>query len=256
MTTTRLTPTHLPAGPVRLAWLASFAIHALVLAAPLGLSLMRPAPEPTVNLQVRLVAPARSPVAPEMAPPVQPPVQPSAQRPAAASLAPVATASPVIALAPDVEPVPSSHRVTEAPASAIPVAAVPVRPASAAIAPESMPAAASRSVEVVHVPPRFDAAYLDNPPPPYPRMARSRGEQGLVVVAVAVGADGRPLHCTLHRSSGFPALDDAALRTIRTWRFVPARRGEQTVAETVLVPMPFRLTEAADAGRESTARAS
>jgi protein TonB len=254
MTTASLTPIPLPAGPVRLAWLASFAIHAAVLAAPLGLSLLRPVPEPQVNLQVRLAAPARSAAVPEAA--VRPEERPTARQPAVASPVPVSNPTPVIALAPASEPAPAAHRAAEVPANTPPVEVAPVLPVSVPVAAERATSVASRSVEVVHVPPRFDAAYLENPPPPYPRIAKSRGEQGLVVVAVDVGADGRPLNCALHRSSGYPALDDAALRTIRTWRFVPARRGEQTIAETVLVPMPFRLTDAADAGRESIARSS
>jgi protein TonB len=42
-------------------------------------------------------------------------------------------------------------------------------------------------------------------------------------------------------SSGHPRLDEAARRAVQTWRFVPAKRGEEPVAAWVLVPVSFRL---------------
>lgn len=89
--------------------------------------------------------------------------------------------------------------------------------------------------------PRFDAAYLRNPPPEYPRASRRLGEQGRVVLRVRVEADGRPSRLEVQHSSGSPRLDDAALDAVRRWSFVAARRGDEKVAAWVLVPMEFRL---------------
>jgi protein TonB len=89
--------------------------------------------------------------------------------------------------------------------------------------------------------PGFGAAYLDNPPPEYPRMSQRRGEEGTVLLWVAVAADGRPVDWRVERSSGHERLDRAALDAVAGWRFEPARRGRLPVAATVLVPMEFRL---------------
>lgn len=88
---------------------------------------------------------------------------------------------------------------------------------------------------------RFDADYLRNPAPVYPPMSRRRGEQGKVLVLVAVTPGGRPGEVSLRQSSGYPRLDEAALKAVRAWRFVPARRGETAVATSVVVPITFRL---------------
>lgn len=90
-------------------------------------------------------------------------------------------------------------------------------------------------------PPRFSAAYLDNPAPAYPAASRRNGEEGSVRLRVQVSADGRAMNVEIETSSGHERLDDAALRAVRRWRFVPARRGEEPVAASVIVPIAFRL---------------
>jgi periplasmic protein TonB len=86
------------------------------------------------------------------------------------------------------------------------------------------------------------ARYGDNPPPSYPFRARRRGEQGTVTLHVLVAADGAVERVELAESSGFDALDRAALETVRSrWRFVPARRGGAAVESWVLVPIRFTL---------------
>jgi protein TonB len=80
-------------------------------------------------------------------------------------------------------------------------------------------------------------------PPAYPEQARRRGQQGRVLLQVNVSAEGAPVAVTVAQSSGFASLDDAALRAVRQWRFVPATRGgtpEPAVAE---VPVRFRLSD-------------
>jgi len=89
------------------------------------------------------------------------------------------------------------------------------------------------------------ADYARNPPPVYPAGARRRAQQGTVTVRVLVGADGSVERAEVADSSGFDALDDAALETVRSrWRFVPARHGGLAVESWVLVPIRFALIEA------------
>jgi periplasmic protein TonB len=89
------------------------------------------------------------------------------------------------------------------------------------------------------------ADYASNPPPIYPVAARRREQQGTVTVKVLVGADGSVESAEIADSSGFDALDNAALDTVRSrWRFVPARHGGLAVESWVLVPIRFALLEA------------
>lgn len=92
-------------------------------------------------------------------------------------------------------------------------------------------------------PPRFDAAYLENPRPAYPLISRRMGEQGKVLLRVSVDAAGRPVDVQLNTGSGSPRLDDAALEAVRRWRFAPARLGDLPVAASVIVPIVFSLKE-------------
>ena len=90
---------------------------------------------------------------------------------------------------------------------------------------------------------RFDAAYLNNPPPVYPPVARRRGEAGTVRLRVAVSAEGLPDAVSLQLGSGSHWLDRAAQEAVRRWRFVPARRDGTAVASTIIVPIVFRLED-------------
>ena len=91
------------------------------------------------------------------------------------------------------------------------------------------------------MPPRFDAAYLENPAPEYPRLARRLGEEGTVLLDVYVSPSGTPERVQLHTSSGSPRLDEAARETVKRWKFVPARQGERPVAAWIVVPIRFVL---------------
>ncbi len=129
----------------------------------------------------------------------------------------------------DPSPVVAHAQPAPAPAVTAPVAAAPMLAAAA-------PAVPIRA-------PRFDAAYLRNPPPAYPRASRRLGEEGRVVLRVRVESDGRPSQLAVQASSGSARLDDAAFDAVRRWRFVAARRGDESVAAWVLVPIEFRLND-------------
>lgn len=87
--------------------------------------------------------------------------------------------------------------------------------------------------------------YGVNPKPPYPMLARRRGEQGIVLVRVHVRADGSVAAAEIKQSSGSTLLDDSALRTVReSWRFMPARLDGVPVESWVEVPIRFVLGNA------------
>lgn len=89
--------------------------------------------------------------------------------------------------------------------------------------------------------PSSTADYLNNPKPAYPPASKRMGEQGLVVVRVLIGTDGRALRAEIRQSSGFERLDQAALATTLKWRYVPGKRGGQPEALWFNVPIHFVL---------------
>lgn len=87
----------------------------------------------------------------------------------------------------------------------------------------------------------FDAAYLNNPVPSYPIIAKKRGIQGKVLLEVAVSEKGEALNVKIYQSSGSKILDESALKTVKNWRFVAAKKSGKEVASTVLVPIEFKI---------------
>jgi periplasmic protein TonB len=77
--------------------------------------------------------------------------------------------------------------------------------------------------------------------PAYPFLSRRRGEQGRVTVEVEVLADGRAGALRIVSSSGYPLLDEAALRALRETRFEPASRGGRPVRAAARWVIVFRL---------------
>jgi periplasmic protein TonB len=124
----------------------------------------------------------------------------------------------------------------------LPETSFDVSPSQAAVTlPAQVPSSASRDTALapLFTPPRFDAAYLTNPAPAYPAISRRLRETGVSVLRVRVTTEGQPAEVLLEHTSGFVRLDEAAISTVRRWRFVPARRGEQLAEAWVLVPVEF-----------------
>lgn len=108
-------------------------------------------------------------------------------------------------------------------------------------APPPQPIAAPPAPPAPLVAARFDADYLHNPKPVYPVLARRQGEEGKVLLKVRVSAQGTALDVAVSKSSGYGRLDNAALEAVAQWRFVPAKRGDETVDSSVIVPITFAL---------------
>lgn len=75
----------------------------------------------------------------------------------------------------------------------------------------------------------------------YPSSAVSARQEGTVVVAAEVGADGRATHVKVDTSSGYPALDAAASQSVSEWSFRPAMHEGKPTARWIRVPVSFRL---------------
>lgn len=188
--------------------------HGLGLYAVLQIGTVRQQIEQAPPLSVRFIA---APPAPQVqAPPPKPkPVKPRHE--------PRLIATPQPGVSAMQMPRPPAHE--EPPAEAAP----PAPPAPSAAAP--------------FTPPRFVAAYLDNPAPDYPHLSRRLKESGTVLLRVLVSAEGRPGQIELNQSSGYVRLDQAAIEAVRQWRFVAAKQGEQAVSAWVIVPINFQLDQ-------------
>lgn len=80
--------------------------------------------------------------------------------------------------------------------------------------------------------------YLNGPPMPvYPQSARSRRQQGQVIVRVVISSVGQPISIDLQQTSGFDALDRAAIDAVRRAQFRPY--AENGVPLDALVDIPF-----------------
>src|SRR5712664_320637 len=80
------------------------------------------------------------------------------------------------------------------------------------------------------------------PAPEYTYVAKAKKLQGLVMAQVWVAADGAAENVKILRSPS-PALASAATRTVRSWRFKPARNFQgESVPVVVDVAVSFRLT--------------
>jgi len=91
------------------------------------------------------------------------------------------------------------------------------------------------------VPPQADASQLNNPAPIYPQLSRRLRETGVVILEVLVKADGSLGDMRLKTSSGYTRLDESALRAVKNWRFVPAKRGGEAIDFWYELPIEFSL---------------
>jgi protein TonB len=89
--------------------------------------------------------------------------------------------------------------------------------------------------------PDLQAAYKENPKPPYPKAAFRIGAEGTVEINVEVNPDGSVAAVKLAQSSGNEWLDQSALDTVKGWRFRSARRDGVLSKSFVRVPITFRL---------------
>ncbi len=138
--------------------------------------------------------------------------------------------APAPAAKPQTAAAKTPQQAVEATTSSAPAPSAPAAVAAA-------PAPAQESLTQA----RFDADYLRNPAPPYPALSRRGGEEGKVILRVAVSPQGTAESVEIRSSSGSSRLDDAAASTVKSWKFIPAKRGTLPVHSWVLVPIIFRL---------------
>jgi protein TonB len=104
-------------------------------------------------------------------------------------------------------------------------------------------------------PPKEERATVKTPPsatgkgsratqPEYPPSSRRAGEEGTVILQVYVLDNGRAGEVKVGKSSGFPKLDEAAVKEVqRNWRFVPGKEDGKPVPMWHTFAVTFRLTD-------------
>jgi periplasmic protein TonB len=218
----------------------ALALHAAVIGTLLKLAPTRTNVSAAASIAVWLIAPP----APEPQTQLARVSEPVPAKPRAALPKPVARA-PAISTAPD-----TPEQSLSPPAPPVPIesaresAAITPARESAGSGPQTPTAALTPPAAAPPpplVPPNFNADYLANPAPEYPALSRRAGEEGKVVLRVFVSEQGLPAQIEMRASSGYPRLDEAALSTVKHWKFVPARRSDMPVGAWVLVPIAFSL---------------
>ena len=82
------------------------------------------------------------------------------------------------------------------------------------------------------------------PLPEYPPASRRAGEVGTVTLKCYVNEQGRCSEVSVVKSSGFPRLDEAAVKEVpRNWRFVPGKEDGKPVATWHTFNVTFKLTD-------------
>jgi periplasmic protein TonB len=97
-----------------------------------------------------------------------------------------------------------------------------------------------------YVPKAAPKADPKRPPtkPEYPASSRRAGEAGTVVLDLYILPNGRVGDARVQKSSGFPRLDEAAVREAkRSWRFVPGTEEGKPVAMWHSTKVTFNLTD-------------
>lgn len=190
-----------------------------------------------VVLQSELITPPAPVVEPPPPAPPPPPVpKPVPPKPVAQKKpTPAPKPAPMPVATPSPAPAPNAPVGVTSPQPPAPPIAAPVAPPAPAEPPPAPPA--PPRVEL----PSSDADYLQNPKPAYPPMSRRLGEQGKVVLRVLIGTDGTAQQAEIRQSSGYERLDQAALETVRRWRYVPGKRGGVPEAMWFNVPINFVL---------------
>lgn len=79
------------------------------------------------------------------------------------------------------------------------------------------------------------------PPVEVPRASRRAGESGMVWLKVVVSVTGLPTSVVVHRSSGFPRLDEQAVWAMRQARFKPQTEDGSPTELEVTAPIEYLL---------------
>lgn len=194
---------------------------------PVVIEIIKPKEEPPKIIEPKLKPAEQKPVIPPISEKPQPVQKQSVEKPA-----------PKAPVQKQIEQAKPVHQAVSKPVQqAEPTENVIPTPAPKAAEPVSKPSQENLPVTTA----KGYAGYLSNPAPEYPDIALDRGWEGAVMLRVKVSTTGSPLEINIKTGSGKKALDDAAVRTVKRWKFSPAMRGSTPIEGWVDVPIQFKL---------------
>ena len=82
-----------------------------------------------------------------------------------------------------------------------------------------------------------------NKRPKYPDLAWDRSYEGKGILEVEINENGTVDFIRIEKSSGYSVLDKAAIKAIRKWKYIPAKKGNRSIRSKLMVPFEFKLTD-------------
>jgi TonB family protein len=101
-------------------------------------------------------------------------------------------------------------------------------------------ASAQFNMEAKDIPDNAPVKVLRSFPPPYTDQAKAAGLEGSVRLAVDILRDGTPVNVRVVKPLGL-GLDESAVRTVRSWRFMAAMVNGQPTVTTFTIDVKFSL---------------
>ena len=169
--------------------------------------------------------------------------QPESAKQASAAAVNLARAQPTprVPLLAAQAPVQETIRTEPTPSAAAPAATLP----AATLTPDPPGAGLIKPTLSAPAPPKRPpltataANYLVTPPAEVPRLSKRAGESGTVWLRVVVDTAGLPVKVSLHRSSGYPRLDEQALWAMHQARFKPHTEDGRAVEVDIIAPIEY-----------------
>ena len=181
--------------------------------------------EPPAPVSVPIAVELPTALEPEIAPTIEPTVAPTVAPTVEPAVKPTVSQEPALS---SMQEAPVQTRVKSAASADSGKAAGPV------VQPRSEP------TTLPLTPAHVDPNYLHRPNPVYPALSKRLREEGTVLLRVNLDAQGSVLDISIEKSSGFQRLDQAAHEAVKQWRFIPAKRGQEAMPSTALVPIEFK----------------
>ena len=78
-------------------------------------------------------------------------------------------------------------------------------------------------------------------PPAYPKNLRERDIEGKVMLKVLIDTEGKVGEIYIFKSSGYEMFDQIAIKSVKQWRFQPAKKENRQRESWVLIPINFQI---------------
>ncbi|MBW1616924.1 MAG: energy transducer TonB [Deltaproteobacteria bacterium] len=85
--------------------------------------------------------------------------------------------------------------------------------------------------------------YKHTPAPPYPKLAKKRGRQGTAIINALIDINGKVKEINISKTSGYQTLDNAAIKAVKKWLFIPAAIGNKKIEMRVRIPVKFEISD-------------